>query len=337
MVDVEGERLLAHERERLRHPSVGAVILFARNFSSREQLRGLVGEIRNARGDLLIAVDHEGGRVQRFRQDGFTPLPAMGRLGARYTTSAEAERGEVLKEAHAIGYVMARELRSCDIDFSFAPVLDLDFQQSAVIGDRSFARDPFVTQLLARSLVHGMLQGGMANCGKHFPGHGFATADSHVAMPEDDRDLAVILANDVVPYRLLGPALVSVMPAHVIYSKVDSAPAGFSRLWLQDILRGKVGFDGAILSDDLSMQGAFIAGDINARAVTALGAGCDMVLVCNQPDEADRLLVELEFAASDQSRRRLFALSGRTPAVPLEPRSDPDYLRCLDIIGQRYS
>jgi beta-N-acetylhexosaminidase len=336
MVDVAGESLTAHEIGRLRHPSVGAVILFARNFSSRAQLCGLIGQIRHSREDLLVAVDHEGGRVQRFRHDGFTPLPAMGRLGKRFEASSRRDQAEVARDAHAIGYVMARELRSVGIDFSFAPVLDLDFGRSAVIGDRAFSGDPCVTETLARALLHGMMQGGMANCGKHFPGHGFAAADSHVAMPEDERDLAAILSNDIAPYEWLGAALQSVMPAHVIYPKIDPAPAGFSSVWLQRILRGQLAFDGAILSDDLSMQGAFIAGDIGARALAALNAGCDMVLVCNQPEEADRLLLELEYPTSSDSHRRLNALRGTTPPVPLDPNDDPAYERCLSLIQQRY-
>jgi beta-N-acetylhexosaminidase len=336
MVDVAGESLTSHEISRLRHPSVGALILFARNFSSRAQLRDLVGQIRSSREGLLIAVDHEGGRVQRFRQDGFTPLPAMGRLGKRFETSSVGDQVEVTGDAHAVGYVMARELRSVGIDFSFAPVLDLDFGSSAVVGDRSFSGDPLVVELLARALIHGMLQGGMANCGKHFPGHGFAAADSHVELPEDDRNLATILSGDIAPYRWLGGALQSVMPAHVIYPKVDAAPAGFSSIWLQQILRGQLAFEGAILSDDLSMQGAFIAGDIHARALAALNAGCDMVLVCNQPDEADKLLAVLNFESSSDSHRRLAALRGRTPPVPPEPEDDPTYLRCRSLVQQRY-
>jgi beta-N-acetylhexosaminidase len=260
----------------------------------------------------------------------------MGRLGKRFEASSSREQPEVRRDAHAIGYVMARELRSVGIDFSFAPVLDLDFGQSAVIGDRAFSGDPRVTETLARALVHGMMQGGMANCGKHFPGHGFAAADSHVALPEDERDLTAILLDDIAPYAWLGEALQSVMPAHVIYPKVDSAPAGFSRVWLQQILRGQLLFDGAILSDDLSMQGAFIAGDVRARALAALNAGCDMVLVCNQPEEADRLLLELEFGSSSECRRRVGALRGRTPPVPIDPNDDPGYLRCLSLIQQRY-
>lgn len=337
MVDVAGESLTRHEVERLRHPSVAALILFARNFASRAQLLALVAEIRTVRSDLLIAVDHEGGRVQRFRNDGFTPLPAMARIGERYLAAAREPGADVLAEAHAVGYVMAREIRSCGIDFSFAPVLDLDFGRSGVIGDRAFSNDPTVVAVLARALMHGMLQGGMANCGKHFPGHGFALADSHVAMPEDERELAEIVRQDIVPYIGLAQVLASVMPAHVIYPAVDLRPAGFSSVWLKTILRERVGFEGAILSDDLCMQGAFVAGDINARAHAALGAGCDMVLVCNQPEQADELLARLDFEESALSRQRLKRLRGTSPAVATEPHDDAIYRACRALVEKHYS
>ncbi len=301
MVDVAGLTLTAHEIERLQHPHVGGVILFARNFASKEQLCALTSAIHAARDEpLLIAVDHEGGRVQRFR-DGFTRLPAMRVLGELWKRDVL----QATKVATAVGYVLAAELRACGVDFSFTPVLDLDYGQSAVIGDRAFDADPRVVTLLAKSLNHGLLLAGMHNCGKHFPGHGFVAADSHVAIPVDERPLEKILAQDAAPYDWLGSSLTSVMPAHVIYPKVDKQPAGFSTVWLQKILRQQLGFDGVIFSDDLSMEGATVVGDIIARANAALGAGCDMVLVCNTPEQADLLLHGLQWNFSPISQQRL--------------------------------
>lgn len=291
MVDLAGAALDAAERDMLTHPLVGGVILFARNFESPEQLRRLtteIGALRDPR--LLICVDHEGGRVQRFRQ-GFTSIPAMRRLGIL----ADRDRAAALVAAEAAGCVLAAELLSRGVDFSFAPVLDVDFGASGVIGDRAFDSDPTRIGELAGALLHGMGHAGMAGVGKHFPGHGHVRADSHVAVPIDERELARIDAEDMVPYRMLIPrGLAGVMPAHVIYPKVDSRPAGFSKIWLLRILREQLGFDGMIFSDDLSMEGASVAGDIIARAKAALDAGCDMVLACNAPNEAARLLDELE-------------------------------------------
>ncbi len=301
MVDVAGLTLTAHEIERLQHPHVGGVILFARNFASKEQLCALTAAIHAARDEpLLIAVDHEGGRVQRFR-DGFTHLPAMRVLGELWKRDVL----QATRTATAVGYVLAAELRACGVDFSFTPVLDLDYGQSAVIGDRAFDSDPRVVTLLAKSLNHGLLQAGMHNCGKHFPGHGFVAADSHVAIPVDERPLEKILAQDAAPYDWLGSSLSSVMPAHVIYPNVDKQPAGFSNIWLQKILRQQLGFEGVIFSDDLSMEGATVVGDIVARAEAALDAGCDMVLVCNAPQQADLLLQTLRWEFSQISQQRL--------------------------------
>jgi beta-N-acetylhexosaminidase len=252
MLDVVGKTLSADDKRRLAHPMTGGVILFARHYESRAQLIALTDAIRAVREDLLIAVDHEGGRVQRFRTDGFTVLPAMGKLGALW----DSDVLHATKVTTAVGYILAAELRACGIDMSFTPVLDLNYGQSQVIGDRAFHRDPRVVTMLAKSLNHGLALAGMANCGKHFPGHGFATADSHVAMPVDYRPLEDILRDDVAPYDWLGLALASVIPAHVIYSQVDSKPAGFSPVWLQEVLRGKLRFPGAIFSDDLSMEAA---------------------------------------------------------------------------------
>ena len=289
MLDVAGTTLTDDDIRRIRHPLTGGVILFARNYTDRAQLVALTSAIHAARPGVLIAVDHEGGRVQRFRTDGFTRIPAMKRLGDLW------ERDVLLatKAATAVGFVLAAELRACGVDLSFTPVLDLDYGESAVIGDRAFHRDARVVSLLATSLNYGLSLAGMANCGKHFPGHGFVQADSHVAIPVDERGLDAILYDDAAPYGWLGIGLSAVMPAHVIYPKVDRHPAGFSKKWLT-ILRDELGFEGVIFSDDLSMEGASVAGSVVAGAKAALTAGCDMVLVCNSPDKADQLLTGLK-------------------------------------------
>jgi len=292
MLDITGKTLTRDDARRLNHPLTGGVILFTRHFRSRAQLASLTESIHAIRDDLLIAVDHEGGRVQRFRTDGFTVLPAMSKLGELW----ESDVLLATKAATALGFVLAGELRACGVDFSFTPVLDLDYGNSQVIGDRAFHRDPRVVAMLARSLNHGLLLAGMANCGKHFPGHGFVQADSHVALPVDHRSLDEILADDAKPYDWLDLSLASVMPAHVIYPKVDANPAGFSKVWLQDILRDKLGFCGAIFSDDLSMQAARQGGTMEQTALAALKAGCDMVLVCNHPEKADIVLNTLRDA-----------------------------------------
>ncbi len=311
MLDVAGHRLTSQERDRLAHPLTGAVILFARNYQNPEQLAELTTEIHAARKEpLLIAVDHEGGRVQRFRDQGFTPLPSMQDLG-RYW---ERRPMEAMRAATEIGYVLAAELRACGVDFSFTPVLDLDYGVSTVVGTRAFHRDPRVVTMLARAVIQGLSLAGMRSCGKHFPGHGYVDADSHVAIPVDDRDLETILADDAKPYSWLGaPVLSAVMPAHVIYPKVDKSPAGFSKKWVQQILRQRLGYEGVVFSDDLTMEGASVAGDITARAEAALKAGCDMVLVCNRPDLADRVLDNLSVRTSPESVARVRALK---PAMP---------------------
>jgi beta-N-acetylhexosaminidase len=311
MLDVVGKTLSADDKRRLAHPMTGGVILFARHYESRAQLIALTEAIRTVREDLLIAVDHEGGRVQRFRTDGFTVLPAMGKLGALW----DSDVLHATKVTTAVGYILAAELRACGIDMSFTPVLDLNYGQSQVIGDRAFHRDPRVVTMLAKSLNHGLALAGMANCGKHFPGHGFATADSHVAMPVDDRPLDAVLRDDVAPYDWLGLALASVIPAHVIYSQVDSKPAGFSQVWLQEVLRGKLRFPGAIFSDDLSMEAARQGGTLTEAASAALHAGCDMVLICNQPEEAEKVLDALRFTPSKESQARLKRMRPRGKAL----------------------
>jgi beta-N-acetylhexosaminidase len=278
VIDIAGTALDDNDRRRLAHPLVGGLILFARNWAGRAQLTALAAEVKALRPDLLLCVDHEGGRVQRFRDDGFTHLPPMRALGELWLRDALA----ATDAATAAGYVLAAELRACGVDLSFAPVLDLDHGTSTVVGNRAFARDARVVALLAKSVMHGMLRAGMANCGKHFPGHGFVAADSHHALPVDRRGLRAILADDAQPYAWLSTSLAAVMPAHVVYPRVDRAPAGFSARWLQDILRRRLGFQGAIFSDDLSMAGAQGMGSATAGAIAALNAGCDLVLLCNQ-------------------------------------------------------
>ena len=294
IIDIAGLTLSKVDRERLSHPLVGGLILFARNWQNRAQLTALCRSIKKLRPDLLISVDHEGGRVQRFRTDGFTHLPPMRALGDMWLAAPKTHANKVIKAgpldatnaATACGYVLGAELRACGVDLSFTPVLDLDYGASGVIGDRAFARDPRVVSLLAKSVMQGLLQSGMANCGKHFPGHGFVKADSHTDVPVDRRSLKAILADDAEPYRWLSTSMASVMPAHVIYPKVDTRPAGFSSKWLNGILRGQMGFTGAIFSDDLSMAGARVLDgrqlSYTEAAVQALQAGCDMVLLCNQ-------------------------------------------------------
>lgn len=282
VIDIEGTALSALDRQRLCDPRVGGVILFSRNYASREQLTALCTDIHGLRQPpLMISVDHEGGRVQRFRE-GFTRLPAMHQLGSWWERDSKA----ALSAAEGVGYVLAAELRACGVDFSFTPVLDLDWGRSRVIGNRSFHRDPAVVSALATALIAGLKRAGMAACGKHFPGHGWVEADSHTAIPVDERSLAQ-LEEDMSPYRTVG--LDAVMPAHVIYPEVDNRPAGFSPVW-NAILRNQLGFDGLVFSDDLSMEGAAVAGDIVDRAHSAWIAGCDMLLICNAPDSVARLL-----------------------------------------------
>ncbi len=312
MVDIEGTELTAHEKERLRHPLVGGVILFARNFANREQLTALCQAIHAERDEpLLIAVDHEGGRVQRFRTDGFTPIPAMSLFGEIWMDDSLA----AMRLATETGYVLGAELRACGVDLSFAPVLDLDYGVSKVIGNRSFHREPQVVAMLARGVIQGLMLAGMASCGKHFPGHGAVEADSHHEIPVDTREFEAIMQEDAAPYGWLGDmVLPSIMPAHVIYSSVDPNPAGFSKFWIQEVLRDKLMYDGVVFSDDLTMEGATVAGDILARAQAALGAGCDMVLVCNRPDLADDLLARLQFVLRPESVNRIRRLMPRQPA-----------------------
>jgi len=339
VIDVAGTALTDADRRRLAHPQVGGVIHFTRNWQDRAQMRALNAEIKAIRPDILVCVDHEGGRVQRFRTDGFTRLPSMRALGTFWMQDPMRATGA----ATAAGFILASELRACGVDFSFAPVLDLDHGESSVIGDRSFQRDPRVVSLLAKSLMHGLMQAGMANCGKHFPGHGFVKADSHVAIPVDRRSLKAILADDARPFEWLAGSLSAVMPAHVIYPKVDTRPAGFSAKWLRDILRGRLGFDGAIFSDDLSMEaGRYIDGQLLSyadAALAALDAGCDMAMLCNQSVGDGATLDQLLDGFGDAARsgqwepdaaseaRRLALLPGTVAVGWHELTASPAYRR----------
>lgn len=284
MLDIGGTWLTAEDRQILRHPEVGGLIIFARNIESPRQVRELMAAIRAVRPDLLLAVDQEGGRVQRLRQ-GFLRLPAMRAIA----DNANAER-----LAEQCGWLMATEVLAVGLDLSFAPVLDLDHQRSAVVGSRAFEGNPERAVTLAGAFIRGMRAAGMASTGKHFPGHGWAEVDSHVGIPEDERTLEQIRAVDLVPFQRLSGELDALMPAHVIYPRVDPNPAGFSRRWLQDILRGELGFGGVIFSDDLSMAGAHVVGDAANRIEAALSAGCDMGLVCNNRASAELALSALQ-------------------------------------------
>lgn len=326
MIDLAGPRLSAEERERLAHPLVGGLILFARNYESPAQLRGLTAEIHALRSPpLLIAIDHEGGRVQRCRE-GFTRLPAMRRLGEFW----DANRDLAVRHAQQVGYVLAAELRAHGVDFSFTPVLDLDWGRSAVIGDRAFHRRPEAVTDLAAALIAGLRSAGMAACGKHFPGHGWVEADSHHALPVDDRPVDE-LSPDLWPYGQL--RLDAVMPAHVIYRQVDHRPAGFSPIWIRR-LRDELAFDGVIFSDDLSMAAAGVAGGPVERCAAAWEAGCDMLLVCNAPDGVGDVLARWQPADDTQRARRVVRLAPTSKAMDwLDLQRDAAYQEAVAAVG----
>lgn len=287
MLDFAGYELSPEEKEILGHPLVGGAILFTRNFHDQQQLNELIQQARHyARNDILIAVDHEGGRVQRFRE-GFSQIPAMGAI--RKTCYDNME--QACDFARTFGWLMASEVQAFDMDISFAPVLDIH-GVSDVIGDRSFSEDPEEIVLLASAFISGMHQAGMKATGKHFPGHGSVKEDSHIALPVDRREKAEIFALDMTVFEKIHQKqqLDAVMPAHVIYPDVDEMPAGFSKVWVQDVLRKQMQFDGVVFSDDLSMEGAVHIGSFTERAVKALEAGCDMALVCNNPTAAIEIL-----------------------------------------------
>ena len=307
MLDLEGVEVSFSEVRKLQHPNTGGVILFSRNYTEPGQVEELIKEIRSIRrGNILIAVDQEGGRVQRFL-DGFTRLPPA----CHYAQTDLSINTDALNRTEACAWLMATELRSVDVDFSFAPVLDVDCGISSVIGDRAFSSDAETVSRFATAFRRGMNRAGMAAVGKHFPGHGGVAADSHLALPVDERKSSLILENDLLPFkRLIEEGLEAVMPAHVVYSAFDARPAGFSDFWISNVLRTQLGFDGAVFSDDLSMTGAEYAGDYLDRAELALGVGCDMVLVCNHPDEVEELLDQLPANRQDSIQRRLINMLG---------------------------
>ncbi|SHE32081.1 beta-N-acetylhexosaminidase [Lampropedia hyalina DSM 16112] len=356
-IDIASTTLDADDQRRLAHPLVGGLTLFARNWQNRQQLLELCASIKAIRPDLLICVDQEGGRVQRFRTDGFTVLPPMrafGQMWGRGAKKGQSRKGaafgkkpmQAMNAATATGYVLASELRSCGVDLSFAPVLDLDWGGSAVIGDRAFHSDPAVVSALAQSLMHGLLLAGMAHCGKHFPGHGYVKADSHVDIPLDTRSLKAILKQDAAPYAWLRASLQAVMVAHVVYRKVDARPAGYSPTWLQAVLREELGFDGAVFSDDLSMEGGRSldgrAVSVTEAGVAALQAGCDILLLCNQSlnggkvldewiDGMAQALEQQQWQPSVEAERRRLALLPTTAALGWdELMLHPAYLQALE-------
>ncbi|MDC0390459.1 beta-N-acetylhexosaminidase [Candidatus Thioglobus sp.] len=279
MMDVSGPTLTQTEETQLAKPSIGGVILFSRNFESINQVKQLISSIRAVNPNILISVDHEGGRVQRFKE-GFTHLPAMSKLGELYDKKPK----KAIKYACSCGFILAYELLEIDVDFSFAPVLDMDYGNSSVIGDRAFHSNPDAIIKLAQALIKGMHRAGMKCVGKHFPGHGYVSLDSHIDLPVDERPAKEIYQDMATFKGLVDEGLDAVMPAHVIYSKVDDKPAGFSNVWIQDILKSQLGFDGVVFSDDLSMQGALFIENIKDRVKISLDSGCDMVLICNHPE-----------------------------------------------------
>jgi len=328
VVDVLGATLTDEDRQRIRHPAAGAVILFARNYENPEQLAQLTADIERQREPALpVCVDHEGGRVQRFRE-GFTAIPPMRALGKLWDRDRDAAK----EAATSIGYVIAAELGAHGVDFSFSPVLDLDYGGSSVIGDRALHFDPAAVGALGACLVKGLAQGGVAAVAKHFPGHGYAAADSHVAVPRDERTFKQIARKDIAPYKpVIEAGLAAVMPAHVIYSEVDSQPAGYSAHWLQEVLRKQLGFEGIVFSDDLSMEGAAVAGGPPERARAALAAGCDMVLLCNDPAGLDELLESLKEVQLAQPERleRMKKQGGRDLRKSVAYREAQESLRSV--------
>ncbi|MDX2348767.1 MAG: beta-N-acetylhexosaminidase [Porticoccus sp.] len=319
MLDLEGLTLTTEETELIQNSWVGGVIFFARNFEHREQIMGLVAEIRAIRPELLLCVDQEGGRVQRFKE-GFTRIPPMQVLGDQMCESV-ARRVDSGSTEHVgadnaedflqdVGWLMASELLACGIDFSFAPVLDVDRAQCEVIANRSFSDDPEAVIFSARAFIKGMHEAGMATTGKHFPGHGGVRADSHLETPYDDRSLEILQGRDLLPFVHLANELDAVMPAHIVFPSIDEDAVGFSRYWLQEILRGELQFEGVIFSDDLSMKGADVAGSYADKARCALLAGCDMVLVCNNRQGVLEVLDYLKSSAVEPSSR-LSTMSAR--------------------------
>lgn len=328
MIDLVGPEITPADRRRLRHPSTGGVVLFARHFEGWAPLAALIAEIRSLRRPhLLIAVDQEGGRVQRFKGDGFVALPAMGRLGDLF----DEDRQAGLEAARSLGWLMAVQLREVGVDLSFAPVLDLDRGISGVIGDRAFDERPEAVIALAIAWTGGMQDAGMGAVGKHYPGHGAVAADSHIAHPVDPRSLATIEKTDLRPFRAMADRLIpGLMVSHVVYPEVDARPAGFSPVWVREVLRKQWGYEGAVFSDDLTMAAASAVGEIEERVEQCLAAGVDMALVCNHPELVERVQKSLTFAPSPQREARLARLFGHGP-VPSEGRlvHSPRYAEAL--------
>mgnify|MGYP001811761806 CR=1 FL=1 len=331
MMDLAGTGISAQELELLRNPLVGGVILFTRNFESVDQLTSLVSRIHAVRSPhLLVAVDHEGGRVQRFHE-GFTRLPAAGIYGRIFNDDADKAR----QYAEQAGWLLASELRATGVDFSFAPVLDLAHGVSGVIGDRAYHARPDVVATLAYAAMHGMQRAGMQAVGKHFPGHGGVVEDSHLAQPVDHRELEQLLKEDIVPFvKMIANDLSGIMPAHVIYDRVDSKPAGYSKIWLQDILRNRLHFQGVIFSDDLSMEAAGIAGGYGSRARHALDAGCDMVLVCNHPEGVVEVIDQLQGYNNPTSQLRLTRMHGKHDISYAELHNSYEWKQVSAMIAQ---
>lgn len=322
MLDVAGTWLTPEDRHLLRQPQVGGMILFARNTESPAQVRELVRAIRSERPDMLIAIDQEGGRVQRLRRD-VVRLPALGRICSEAPDNAE-------EVAEAAAWLMATEMLACGIDISFAPVLDLDYGRSEVIGNRSLSGDADELIRLGRAYIAGLHRAGMAATGKHFPGHGWAEADSHVALPVDDRSEEAIRASDLKPFAALASVLDGIMPAHVIYPAIDSLPAGFSIAWLQRILREELGFDGVIFSDDLTMAGAHAVGGMSERVDAAVRSGCDMLLVCNDRGAAEQALAHAQRIGIQPGARLPRMLARRSPGI--DYKHDPQWSRAMTLL-----
>ncbi|WP_394176465.1 beta-N-acetylhexosaminidase [Thalassotalea litorea] len=340
MVDVAGLELTSQDREILSHPSVGGIILFTRNYQNPEQLCQLTADIRSVNSNILIAVDQEGGRVQRFRQ-GFTKLPAMGKIleRSRLVRNTDAKSIDLGKElATQVGFLMATEVQGAGVDISFAPVLDVD-DISDVIGDRGFDAQPQVVTQLAKAFINGMNLAGMKASGKHFPGHGSVKEDSHIAMPEDKRTEQTIFNHDMTVFSELiaDGHLGAVMPAHVIYPDVDHRPVGFSPVWLKDILRSQLGFDGVIFSDDLSMKAASVAGGYIERCEAALEAGCDMLLLCNDRSGVEQVLDGANLAADGASELRVQSMLSDNPVVSAEAfQKNKAWVKASELIKKHF-
>lgn len=331
MLDISGTSLTVEESELLQHPAAGGVILFSRNYHSPEQVKALIAEIHQLRHpSLLIAVDQEGGRVQRFRE-GFSRLPPAAWFGHLHKVNSKRAK----EIARGVGWLMAAELRAVGVDFSFAPVLDLGLGISQVIGDRAFNASPSVVSELAQAWMMGVHEAGMAAVGKHFPGHGGVLEDSHEALPVDRRSPKDIMMEDLLPFeRMIDAGLEAIMPAHVIYEQASNELAGFSRFWLQDVLRKKLGFQGVIFSDDLTMAAADAAGGYSERAAVALDAGCDMVLVCNNPQGAAEVLDSLQEYSNPAAQMRLIRMHGRKALSREDLHLDPRWKSAMAAIAE---